>query len=147
MKPSRLALPLLSVLAFACAHPLAATPSGDHRDELDRMLQVYDRTADGPPRLELAARIDALAAQRYATWSRLAWHTDLELAKAEARARKLPISHRAAEIQVRAVARREPQRRGRRSKRGDEKRVRRAGDGGRSGVSRIHADLPARARE
>lgn len=53
------------------------------RDGLLKVLREYDRAAaiDKPA---LAATVDAVAAQRYATVSRLFWYTDLAAAKAEA---------------------------------------------------------------
>ena len=57
---------------------------------LGQILAEYDR-ARPSARAALAATVDAVAAQRYATVSRLYWYTDLEAAKAEAQRRKRPI--------------------------------------------------------
>src|SRR5262245_35836658 len=61
--------------------------------DLSAMLAQFDREPDGPAKDALAARIDAAANQKYATVSRLYWHTDFEVAKAAARAQALPILH------------------------------------------------------
>lgn len=58
---------------------------------LDRLLARYDQLGAGPARGELATQIDAVAGQRYATWSRLYWYTDLDAAQAAARAADKPI--------------------------------------------------------
>jgi hypothetical protein len=63
------------------------------RDELDTLLVRHDQEADGPVKETLAARIDAIAHQKYATVSRLYWHVDLESAKAAAREQQRPILH------------------------------------------------------
>ncbi len=61
------------------------------RPALDRLLATYDRTAPGPDRDALERTIDRVAAQRYATASRLYWHTDLDAALAESRATGKPV--------------------------------------------------------
>ncbi len=58
---------------------------------LARLLAESDRLAGEPARQALAATIDRVAGQRYATESRLYWYTDLEAAKAVARATGKPI--------------------------------------------------------
>jgi hypothetical protein len=58
---------------------------------LAELLAKYDRIHDGAARDALALRIDQVAAQRYATVSRLFWHTDLDRAKATAKAENKPI--------------------------------------------------------
>jgi hypothetical protein len=63
------------------------------REELDALLVRYDQEPDGPVKKSLALRIDATAHQKYATVSRLYWHTDLASAKAAARAEGRPILH------------------------------------------------------
>jgi hypothetical protein len=63
------------------------------RQDLDALLARYDREPDGPARDRLAARIDAIAHQKYATVSRLFWHIDLGSAKAAARQQRRPILH------------------------------------------------------
>ncbi len=57
---------------------------------LERMLQAYD-TASGSHREQLAKEIDRVAAQRYASVSRLFWYTDMESARAASRASGKPI--------------------------------------------------------
>jgi len=63
------------------------------REELDALLVRYDLEPDGPVKESLALRIDATAHQKYATVSRLYWHTDLASAKAAAREQGRPILH------------------------------------------------------
>ncbi|MEZ4398794.1 MAG: hypothetical protein R3B06_02155 [Kofleriaceae bacterium] len=58
---------------------------------LDRLLAAYDATAGAGARAALAATIDRVAGQRYATVSRLYWYTDLAAAQAQARATGKPI--------------------------------------------------------
>ncbi len=58
---------------------------------LARLLAEYDRRQPGAERTRLEATIDKVAGQRYATWSRLYWHEDLDAAKAAARASGKPI--------------------------------------------------------
>jgi hypothetical protein len=60
---------------------------------LGALFDRYDREPDGPAKRRLAARIDAMAHQKYATVSRLYWHTDLTSARAAARALGRPILH------------------------------------------------------
>jgi hypothetical protein len=52
---------------------------------LERLLSRYDRMSAGAEKRALAATIDKVAAQRYATFSRIYWYTDLEKAKAAAK--------------------------------------------------------------
>ena len=61
--------------------------------DLSELLERYDRESNGPAKNALAARIDAAAHQKYATVSRLYWHTDLASAKAAAHASRRPILH------------------------------------------------------
>jgi hypothetical protein len=61
--------------------------------EIDALLVRYDGEPDGPARDKLAADIDAVAHQKYATVSRLYWHTTLASAKAAARELGRPILH------------------------------------------------------
>ena len=63
------------------------------REELGALLVRYDQEPDGPVKESLALRIDAAAHQKYATVSRLYWHTDLASAKAAAREQRRPILH------------------------------------------------------
>lgn len=58
---------------------------------LEELLVRYDRIHEGAARDALAQRIDKVAAQRYATVSRLYWYTDLEQAKAAAAKEDKPI--------------------------------------------------------
>jgi len=58
---------------------------------LDRLLARYDELSAGAEKDELERTIDAVAAQRYATFARLYWYTDLEAAEAAARASGKPI--------------------------------------------------------
>jgi hypothetical protein len=58
---------------------------------LAALLADFDKLDLGPARDALAATIDKVAGQRYATVSRLFWHTDLEAAKQAARASGKPI--------------------------------------------------------
>ena len=60
---------------------------------LESLFERYDREPDSPARDALAALIDAVAHQKYATVSRLYWHTDLEFARAAAREKGRPILH------------------------------------------------------
>ena len=60
---------------------------------LDALFARYDREPDGPAKEKLAAEIDAVAHQKYATVSRLYWHTDLASAQAAARVHGRPILH------------------------------------------------------
>ena len=64
-----------------------------HGKSSTALLARYDREPDGPARDKLAAQIDAVAHQKYATVSRLYWHTDLASAKAAAREHGRPILH------------------------------------------------------
>ena len=92
----RAALSLLSV-TMACTGPAHDTVSPRPasveapREQLARLLAEHDRIPAGPQKDSLARRIDALAGQRYATWSRLYWHRDLDEARREARAAGKPI--------------------------------------------------------
>jgi hypothetical protein len=61
------------------------------RPALDELLAAYDELAEGGARAALAATIDQVAAQRYATVSRLYWFTDLAAARTEAKATGKPI--------------------------------------------------------
>jgi hypothetical protein len=76
----------------ALTTPLPAS-SANGRAELDSLLVRYQREADGPVKDRLAARIDAIAHQKYATVSRLYWHVDLESAQAAAHQQGRPILH------------------------------------------------------
>lgn len=58
---------------------------------LARLLAAHDATRDPEARARLAATIDKVAGQRYATLSRLYWYEDLDQARAVARASGKPI--------------------------------------------------------
>lgn len=58
---------------------------------VERLVARWERMADGEERAALAELIDRVAAQRHATASRLYWHTDLDAARAAARATGRPI--------------------------------------------------------
>jgi hypothetical protein len=61
--------------------------------DLESLFDRYDREPDGPAKDRLAARIDAVAHQKYATVSRLYWYTDLASARMAAREQRRPILH------------------------------------------------------
>ena len=92
----RAALPLLS-LTIACGgaelapRPSDVSPRAVAEPELAALLARYDAMHPGAAKDALAGRIDRAAGQRYAVWSRLYWHRDLESAMAEARATGKPI--------------------------------------------------------
>lgn len=95
-----LAAGCLAALALPASIPTAdafdvtdATPASSARTpaELARLLARWDRMHDGAARTALAERIDLVAGQRYATVSRLYWHTDLAAAKAAAAREHKPI--------------------------------------------------------
>lgn len=88
--PLALAIAAGCLAAVTISLSAGGTPS---RDELDALFARHDREPDGPARERLAARIDAAAHQKYATVSRLYWHTDLESARADARTHGRPILH------------------------------------------------------
>ena len=85
-----LALAVGCVAAFSVSVSAGrvATPA-----DLDLLLARYDFEPDGPAKDALAAEIDATAHQKYATVSRLYWHTSLDSAIDDARARGRPILH------------------------------------------------------
>jgi hypothetical protein len=78
-------LSLLTVSTFADSAPPP--------NRLEALLERYDREPEGPARDRLAVHIDAAAHQKYATVSRLFWHTDLASAQAAARELGRPILH------------------------------------------------------
>ena len=91
------------LLAAAVALPVAADPAPTSpandlaalRSQgpagLRTLLKQYDATPPGPARDALALDVDQVAAQRYATVSRLYWFTDLAAAEAEAQREHRPI--------------------------------------------------------
>jgi hypothetical protein len=84
--PRGLPAPLAAALAAPETAELRARgPAG-----LEAVLARYDR-ADPQDRAALAAQVDAVAGQRYATVSRLYWYTELDQAKRAARALRRPI--------------------------------------------------------
>ncbi len=93
-----LALALGLTLGLAGTSTAFATPTAPVQVDvarsqaaLDQLLLRYDRTPAGAARTALAEQIDKVAAQKYATVSRLFWHTDLDAAEAEAARTKKPI--------------------------------------------------------
>ena len=93
-------------MAFLLALALSLLPPA--QDRHPALLDVAALRAEGPAALErlcdrrdalepgvekdaLERAIDAVAAQRYAAWSRLYWYTDLELARTAAQAAGKPI--------------------------------------------------------
>ena len=92
----RAALPFLS-LTIACGgadlapRPSDVSPGAVAQPELSALLARYDAMQPGAERDRLARRIDKVAGQRYAVWSRLSWHRDLDDAIAAARATGKPI--------------------------------------------------------
>jgi hypothetical protein len=87
---------LTGVLTLGCLIALTtATPAGggSERHVLDALLLRYDREPDGAVKDALAARIDAIAHQKYSTVSRLYWHVDFASATAAARQQRRPILH------------------------------------------------------
>ena len=73
--------------------PALASPGADAPAELHALLARYDKLRAGPAKDQLAAEIDRVAHQKYATASRLYWHTELVDAQAAARASDRPILH------------------------------------------------------
>jgi hypothetical protein len=67
--------------------PIVAEGPAAHRVLLAR----WDAMQPGAERDALAGEIDRVAHQKYATYSRMYWHTDLEAAKRVARAERKPI--------------------------------------------------------
>ena len=92
----RAALSLLSI-TIACGgadiapHPSDVSPGAVDQPELSLLLARYDAMKPGAERDRLARRIDRVAGQRYAVWSRLSWHRDLDTAIAAASATGKPI--------------------------------------------------------
>ncbi len=97
-----LALTLLAGCTSAFATPtpadLAALPAtelaalrGRGPVALTELLAAYDAAPRGLAKSALGLEVDAVAAQRYATVSRLYWYTDLPTAEAEAQRRHVPI--------------------------------------------------------
>src|SRR5260221_263549 len=89
----------LGIAAAAVAIPSTAPAAADDvanlraqgPSGLATLLARYDTMRAGPERDQLATTIDAVAAQRYATISRLYWYTDLGKAEAAAKAQRRPI--------------------------------------------------------
>lgn len=80
-----------SIATPVVADPQIAALRAKGPRALDELLARYDRLHAERAREALARTIDAVAGQRYATVSRLYWHTDLEAAKAAARTEGKPI--------------------------------------------------------
>ncbi|MDQ3335070.1 MAG: hypothetical protein M4D80_07905 [Myxococcota bacterium] len=82
----------LAMLSLSPEAPAAKQrPAGP--EKLAAMLARYDAMSPGDARESFAREIDKFAGQRYATTSRLYWHTTLEDAKAAAAAQHQPILH------------------------------------------------------
>jgi len=87
---------LALAIAAGCLAALTVPVVADHAAavrDLDTLFALYDREPDGPAKEQLAAEIDAAAHQKYATVSRLYWHTDLSSATQAARLHGRPILH------------------------------------------------------
>ena len=82
------AIVALSVPAFGIAEAPAQGPQA-----LQALLTRYDKEPAGVTKDKLAAEIDSVAHQKYASASRLFWYVDLDAAKAAARIVKKPILH------------------------------------------------------
>lgn len=87
--PAPAPAPASAASAFDAASIAALRAEGP--PALARLLARYDALQSGPSRDALAGVIDRVAAQRYATRSRLYWYTDLAAAEAAARASGKPI--------------------------------------------------------
>lgn len=91
--------PALRLAALFAVLPSAAPASApvpaplDTPLELAALLARHDQAPDGPAKAALAAKVDAVAHQKYATVSRLYWHTDFATAQAAAREQRRPILH------------------------------------------------------
>jgi hypothetical protein len=100
--PPRTALTTLAVAVAtqACSGSAGVTDTDTHDTQaqvaparapsLETLLARWER-AQGAERERLAAEVDRVAGQRYATISRLSWHTDLEAAEAAAKETGKPI--------------------------------------------------------
>lgn len=88
--PHALAIAAGCLAAVTISLAAAGTPP---RQDLEGLFERYDRESEGPDKDSLAARIDSVAHQKYATVSRLYWHTDLASARAAAREQRRPILH------------------------------------------------------
>jgi hypothetical protein len=89
---ARLALGITAACVAAhAAFPLA--DAGASQERVEALGRQYDLAPAGPQRDALAARIDTVAHQKYASVSRLYWHTTLRSAMAEARRLRRPILH------------------------------------------------------
>ena len=84
--PRELSIDVAAIADTDLAFARGVGPAG-----LEQMLARYDRLQSGAARDALAARIDKVAAQKYATVSRLFWYTDLDSAKAAAAKAHKPI--------------------------------------------------------
>lgn len=87
----------LTTVCFVLFAALAENAHAEVRDDtrgpqaFSALLARYDAMKPGPERDALALQVDKVAAQRYATESRLFWYTDLEAAKQAAKASGKPI--------------------------------------------------------
>jgi len=94
--PSTFRHPLALGLAAGCLAALTVSLFAENAlgpKKLEALFALYDREPDGPAKEKLAAEIDAIAHQKYATVSRLYWHTDLASALIAAREQGRPILH------------------------------------------------------
>lgn len=87
------ALGVAALAMLSASLPSSAAKPHDNTVALTRMLARFDAMKPGAGRDKLATEIDAFAHQRYATVSRLYWHTDLDAAKAAAASQHRPILH------------------------------------------------------
>jgi hypothetical protein len=93
--PTRLPLHLAAACAavLALSGPAQGVVEAQGPEALQDLLSRYDKQPAGPAKDKLAAQIDAVAHQKYASVSRLYWYTDLPAAQTAARAAKKPILH------------------------------------------------------
>jgi hypothetical protein len=92
--PSTFRHPLALGLAAGCLAALTVSLFAENAlgpKKLEALFALYDREPDGPAKEKLAAEIDAVAHQKYATVSRLYWYTDLASALIAAREQGRPI--------------------------------------------------------
>jgi hypothetical protein len=80
-------------LSLALSVPAHGVAAAQGPAALEALLERYDREPAGPAKDKLAAEIDTVAHQKYASVSRLFWYTDLAAAQAAARASGRPILH------------------------------------------------------
>ena|SRR5258705_5932331 len=81
----------LLALAFCPAFQTPAELRAQGPEALPPLLARYDALPDGPAKEDVERIIDTVAAQRHATFSRLYWYRDLDLAQRAAQASGKPI--------------------------------------------------------